>query len=60
MVYTPKNLWYNESGQSSQYPGILPGFDPNPGFPDSALESRVFMNAQTQTRFEPPNHDVPT
>ena len=45
--------------QPPGFPGILPGSDVNPGFPDSDLKSRVFMNyAQTQTWFEPPtwNH----
>ena len=39
------------------FPGIR--FEPNFGFPDSALQSWVFMNVKTLTRFEPPNHDVP-
>ena len=45
--------------QPPGFPRILPGSDVNPGFPDSDLKSRVFMNyAQTQTWFEPPtwNH----
>ena len=55
---------YTEAGTDLPILPVFPRFsrvfDHNPGFPDSALEFRVFMNAQIQTRYEHPNHDVPT
>ena len=47
-------------GRPVNTPGIIPGFDTNPGFPDSALRIPGFDECSDRPNLNPQYHNVPT